>query len=371
MSDLPKTSGTSAVVRGDAPAPPVEGPVAIFRLPRSQRIFAVAGDPEPEYLGDYSEPASGLFVWSYVVRFANLGARPVQLVGRKWMIRDANDRGQFVIAASVGGERPWLEPGDTYTYSSGVPLPTHRGSMTGAFGFRTEEGDPIVVETARFDLKGPRPRRSRPAAKAELRDRDARVFRDALESYSQAVSADRDAELRIMRVRGVSDEGRRAIIRYLLFVFPFNETKATSIDFQELNINLVAVEVYDIFILYDHDIDEIDIVMKYWRSSPDMVFLEKHIILGSMSKPLSGPDLTGVRLRAALEELQKIDLDDPALSVVERTRIARRISATYYKLKETPEGAEMERNEQIRAADRIVKAVHRRIKKEKLKPPSP
>lgn len=369
MNDQPQNPPLAPGDIGDASAPATACAVSVFRTPKSQRIFAVAGDPE--YLSEYAEPASGLFVWSYVVCFANLSDRPVQLVGRKWMIHESTGKSQLVLAASVGGERPWLQPGATHIYSSGVPLPTHLGSMTGAFGFRTEEGAPIVVETARFELKGPRPRRHRPAMR-ELNDRDATGFRAALEHYANAVDDNQDAELRIMRLRGVSDEGRRVIIRYLLFVFPFNETKATRVSFQELNIRLIEVNVFDIFILYDADIGEIDIVMKYWRNPPNIDFLEAHIILGSMTKPLSGPDLTPVRLLAAFNELKKINLDDSSIDPIDRVRIAKRVLHTYYKLKQSPpEGIQIERDDQVRMADRIVQAKNRARRREKLAVPSP
>ena len=37
------------------------------------------------------------------------------------------------------GEEPVLKPGDNYEYTSGVPLPTPSGFMTGSYGMVTDD----------------------------------------------------------------------------------------------------------------------------------------------------------------------------------------------------------------------------------------
>ena len=119
--------------------------VVIFRpTAKTQEVFAVVG--HVQYLPEYAEPETGLFIWSYTVRFGNFGDQPIQLLGRKWLIRDGQGKIQNVLAASVGGRQPTLQPGDMYAYESGVPLCTPRGDMTGAFGFRTTDGAPRSEE---------------------------------------------------------------------------------------------------------------------------------------------------------------------------------------------------------------------------------
>jgi hypothetical protein len=53
----------------------------------------------------------------------------------------------FALGAGVVGEEPVLEPGASYEYTSGVPLPTPSGIMVGTYGMVTTDGE-------RFDIDG-------------------------------------------------------------------------------------------------------------------------------------------------------------------------------------------------------------------------
>lgn len=87
----------------------------------------------PFYLEDQSEPALGRYVWAYRVEIANLGPGAVQLLKRTWLITDGQGRTQRVHGEGVVGEQPLLEPGESFTYTSGTPLPTPSGFMRGLY----------------------------------------------------------------------------------------------------------------------------------------------------------------------------------------------------------------------------------------------
>ena len=52
----------------------------------------------------------------------------------------------------VVGEEPVLKPGESYEYTSGVPLPTSSGFMAGSYGMVTADGDPFDIEIPAFSL---------------------------------------------------------------------------------------------------------------------------------------------------------------------------------------------------------------------------
>ena len=107
----------------------------------------------PEYLADRSAPESGEYFWAYTIEITNRGTATVQLKTRHWKITDAHGRLQEVKCAGVVGETPTLEPGKSFEYTSGVPLPTPSGFMTGTYGMIvSESGEGFDVQIPAFSL---------------------------------------------------------------------------------------------------------------------------------------------------------------------------------------------------------------------------
>ncbi|MDP2409690.1 MAG: Co2+/Mg2+ efflux protein ApaG [Pseudolabrys sp.] len=106
----------------------------------------------PRYVSERSSPNNGYYFWSYTIDIANRGPETVQLKTRHWRITDALGRLQEVKGPGVVGEEPTLKPGESFEYTSGVPLPTPSGFMTGSYGFITIEGEPFDIEIPAFSL---------------------------------------------------------------------------------------------------------------------------------------------------------------------------------------------------------------------------
>jgi ApaG protein len=106
----------------------------------------------PRFLSERSSPENGYFFWAYTIEIINNGAETVQLKTRHWRITDANGKLQEVRGAGVVGEEPTLEPGKSYEYTSGVPLPTPSGFMVGTYGMVTETGERFDIEIPAFSL---------------------------------------------------------------------------------------------------------------------------------------------------------------------------------------------------------------------------
>jgi ApaG protein len=106
----------------------------------------------PRFLPDRSSPDNGYFFWAYTIEITNRGAQTVQLKTRHWKITDAHGRLQEVRGAGVVGEQPVIKPGESFEYTSGVPLPTPSGFMLGTYSMETPDGDNFDIEIPAFSL---------------------------------------------------------------------------------------------------------------------------------------------------------------------------------------------------------------------------
>src|SRR4029078_10074035 len=109
----------------------------------------------PRFLPDRSSPENGYYFWAYTITLTNLGTETVQLKTRHWRITDAQGRLQEVRGAGVVGEEPVLKPGENFEYTSGVPLPTASGFMSGTYGMINASGEEFEIEVPAFSLDTP------------------------------------------------------------------------------------------------------------------------------------------------------------------------------------------------------------------------
>jgi ApaG protein len=108
------------------------------------------------FLEDQSQPEENHFFWAYKVKIENNGREAVQLLRRTWHIIDARGRTQHVHGAGVLGEQPVLEPGEAFEYTSGTPLDTPSGFMSGAYHMVVpSSGESFDVAIPAFSLDSP------------------------------------------------------------------------------------------------------------------------------------------------------------------------------------------------------------------------
>lgn len=106
----------------------------------------------PRFLADRSAPDKGQYFWAYTIEISNSSGDTVQLKTRYWQITDAMGRVQEVRGAGVVGEEPVLAPGESFEYTSGVPLQTPSGFMAGRYGMVTKAGERFEIEIPAFSL---------------------------------------------------------------------------------------------------------------------------------------------------------------------------------------------------------------------------
>lgn len=96
------------------------------------------------------------FVFAYTITIRNNGDEKFQLVSRHWIIRDAANKVEEVYGEGVVGEQPVIEPGDSYSYSSGAVLETEMGTMEGRYFMLSDSKQEFEVAIPKFVLSVPR-----------------------------------------------------------------------------------------------------------------------------------------------------------------------------------------------------------------------
>ncbi len=106
----------------------------------------------PQHLADQSVPSRGLYSFAYTVTITNTGEVAAQLISRTWHINDANGLHERVKGLGVVGHQPWVQPGETFEYTSGTRLRTPTGTMHGSYFCVAEDGEKFDVDIPMFVL---------------------------------------------------------------------------------------------------------------------------------------------------------------------------------------------------------------------------
>jgi len=116
----------------------------------------VAVSVQTVFLAEQSNPDAGTWVWAYQVRIENAGPETVQLLRRTWCITDAQGRSKTVEGPGVVGKQPVLAPGEAFEYTSGTPLGTASGFMSGVYHMQVAAtGEPFDATVPTFSLDSP------------------------------------------------------------------------------------------------------------------------------------------------------------------------------------------------------------------------
>jgi len=107
--------------------------------------------PKPSYLGKQQQQ----YAFAYTITITNRADVPVKLLSRHWIITHGNGYVEEVRGEGVVGLKPRLEPGESFSYSSGALIPTRSGSMSGSYEFTTDQGKRFRVPIPEFVLAAP------------------------------------------------------------------------------------------------------------------------------------------------------------------------------------------------------------------------
>jgi len=95
------------------------------------------------------------FVFSYTVTIENTAEISVQLLSRRWVVTDGNEKQQQIEGDGVIGVQPTIKPHCSYQYSSGAVIETNIGSMFGHYNMITENGEHFEAKISAFTLAIP------------------------------------------------------------------------------------------------------------------------------------------------------------------------------------------------------------------------
>ena len=112
-------------------------------------------DVDARFSPEHSSPARRHWFFLYTITITNHSDVTVQLLSRVWSIEDEDGRVEQVRGPGVVGEQPVLMPGESFEYTSGVPLTTASGTMQGTYRMLTPTGDQFDADIAPFALRGP------------------------------------------------------------------------------------------------------------------------------------------------------------------------------------------------------------------------
>ena len=113
-------------------------------------------EAQPQYIEAQSAPEQNRFVFAYTITITNIGSVSARLLTRHWLITDANGKVQEVNGEGVVGEHPYLNPGDSFRYTSAAMIETPVGVMQGKYQMQSEDGDKFSAPIPKFTLSIPR-----------------------------------------------------------------------------------------------------------------------------------------------------------------------------------------------------------------------
>ena len=107
------------------------------------------------HLPEQSDRDAGKYAFAYTIAITNSGDVTGQLIGRHWIITDANGHVEEVRGLAVVGHQPLLKPGESFEYTSWCVLGTPSGEMRGTYQMITDAGGTFDADIAPFRLSLP------------------------------------------------------------------------------------------------------------------------------------------------------------------------------------------------------------------------
>ena len=283
------------------------------------------------YLPAKSDPESGLWTWGYEVKIINLGKTRITLRGRRWNIDYGGPAPLVVRCDYVDGDQHVIEPGKTFVYVSGVPLPAETGMMAGHFIVEPEGGDSFDARTPSFVLDqinplamtGQHPAKLRPKAKS-----DSELINAAVAAFQASYRTGTIARISTddLQAAGLSARAKWDIESFFLREY-FNDLKQNALQISHLgtetkylSISLADIIYNDIFLTGSFENLHVAILNKYFAT------YAKNIVGKLRLDPKTQAEASA-RLAHVLNALdQGVDLDAvlPPLPVEGTTQAKRR-----------------------------------------------
>lgn len=90
----------------------------------------------------------------YFITISNLSQYTITLLGRRWVLREADGRQQVVEGDGIVGKEPCLKPGEVFSYNS-YHMTHCNCSASGSFHGVDQDGQHIRVSIPSFEMNIP------------------------------------------------------------------------------------------------------------------------------------------------------------------------------------------------------------------------
>ncbi len=216
-----------------------------------------------------------MYTWGYIVEIENAGPVPVRIIGRHWSIKAPNS--SIVTQATVGGKRPLILPGETFSYFSGLCLGTLGDTMRGSCDVELTPDKKFKVEFEPLVLPAPAPGRT--LLDFDLVPFSANECALIRSAVSQLYVANAGASARCIRLNslGLTERSRQYLANYILFA-KRHIVNTASVDLSRIPLpakeRLQQVHFRDSFI-FRNDVNQ---------GVPDIVIASKGLLSGDVFK---------------------------------------------------------------------------------------
>jgi ApaG protein len=106
----------------------------------------------PIYLDEPSDLVSQQFAFGYAVSIENTGSEEVQILRRRWIIKESDGKRQDVEGEGEVGGRPVVAPGDRHEYQASCVLNSFGGQVEGNYLVQRPDGERFRVMIPQFPL---------------------------------------------------------------------------------------------------------------------------------------------------------------------------------------------------------------------------
>jgi ApaG protein len=110
---------------------------------------------EAHFVPEQSTLIEKKFYFAYDIQIINKGSMPAKLLSRHWFIVDGSGQAEEVQGVGVVGEQPYLQPGESFEYTSYSIINTPVGSMYGTYEMLADDGTLFMAEIKPFRLAVP------------------------------------------------------------------------------------------------------------------------------------------------------------------------------------------------------------------------
>lgn len=121
-------------------------------MPYQETTNNILVTAHPEFMEEQSNIESQVYAFAYTITIENIGSATVQLLRRHWFVYSGGEPLTEVKGEGVVGEKPILEPGEKFEYTSGSVINEKVGSMKGSYTFTDQAGHTFEVQIPQFEL---------------------------------------------------------------------------------------------------------------------------------------------------------------------------------------------------------------------------